>query len=415
MPALRTSIDAKRRTLQWACAIVFAVAHALVPHSASAQARTAASPAQARGSAAQQQTEREADAAREHGDTQASLKLYEAALAHRPQWQQGWWYYGSLLYDANRYADAARAFRKLTKLNDQLGDAWGMLGLCEFEVREYPAAYQDLQRTQRLSITEPSLQKIVDYHLALLLNVHGDADAALVLLSSLYVGGVRSEDLQVAMGLSLLRVPIFPADLDPSRDALVHDAGNLAALLATRQYEKAALSFQDMFARYPTVPFLHYAYGGMLASQARDADAEAQFKAETELSPDSVYPYLEWAFVAMKTKDYAESKRLANLALQRNANSFLAHYILGNSMLLSDDPKSAVPELELAKKLAPQMPDIRYSLSRAYARLGQADLARQEQADFRELQKKNAVDRLQLVKRYPGAQPITGVRPTTTQ
>jgi tetratricopeptide (TPR) repeat protein len=363
---------------------------------------------------ASQVTERAADAARERGDVQASLKLYEAALAHRPSWQEGWWYYGSLLYDASRYAEAVRAFRKLTSLNDQLGDACAMLGLSEFELQDYSNSYRDLRRIQNLSINEPSLEKIADYHLALLLNAKGDSDSALVLLSSLYVKGVRSEDLQVAMGLSLLRVPVFPSNLDPSRDALVHDAGNLAALLATKQYEKAALSFQEIFSRYPKVQFMHYAYGGMLASEGHDTDAEAQFKAETELSPDSVYPYLEWAFVAMKTKDYAESKRLALQAIQLDSESFLAHYILGNSLLLAGDPKGAVPELETAKKLAPQAPDIRYSLSRAHARLGESDLARQEQAAFLTLQKKNALDRLELIKRYPGAPSVTGVRPTTS-
>lgn len=364
---------------------------------------------------ATRQLEKAAGAAREKGDIQESLKLYQRALAGDPTWQEGWWCDGSLLYDASQYQDAVHAFRKLVVLNGEMGNGWAMLGVSEFETRDYQNAYADLRRGQRLGVEDTSLEKIVDYHLGLLLNANGDSDGALVLLSSLYLKGVRSEDLQVAMGLSLLRAPVFPTDLDPSRDALVHEAGDLAAELATKQLEKAEVSFQNLLRRYPTVPFLHYAYGGMLASEGHDAAAEAQFKQETELTPDSVLPYLEWSFVAMKTKDYAQSKMLAQKAVELQGSSFLAHYILGNSLLLSGDPKGALPELEMAKKLSPQSPDIRYSLSRAHARLGQSELARQEQADFLSLQRKNAMDRLEVRKRYPGASAITGIRPTTAQ
>lgn len=361
-----------------------------------------------------QELERAAEVARERGDTQASAKLYEHALARSPSWQEGWWYYGSLLYDGNRYADAVAAFHKLLQLNDKLGNAWAMLGLSEFEIRDYQRASTDLQNATRLGTDEP-LQNITDYHLALLLNQHGDSDGALILLSSLYLKGVRSEDLQVALGLSLLRVPILPSELDPSRDALIHDAGGLAALIATKDTDKADVAFRDMLSRYATVQFLHYAYGEMLASEGHDADADAQFKAEADLNPDSALAYLEWSFLCMKAKDYAEAIRLATHASELNQESFLAHYILGNSLLLSGEPKAALPELETARKLAPGSPDIRYSLSRTYARLGNPALAKQEQAEFLTLQRKNAVDRLALQKRYRGVQAITGVRPTTLQ
>lgn len=361
-----------------------------------------------------QELEKKAGTARQQGDTQASLNLYERALARSPSWQEGWWYYGSLSYDADRYPSAIGAFRKLVRLNDKLGNAWAMLGLSEFEVHDYDKALSDLRNAEQLGTGE-SLQNVSDYHLALLLNQHGDSDGALLLLSSLYVKGIRSEDLQVALGLALLRVPIFPSQLDPSRDALVHDAGSVAALLANKQVEKADISFREMLAQYPTVQFLHYAYGGMLASEGHDPEAKAQFKAETEINPDSALAYLEWSFLCMKAKDYPEAVRLSRRSAELNQESFLAHYILGNSLLSSGDPKAARPELEMAEKLAPGTPDIRYSLSRTYARLGEPALAKHEQAEFLTLQRKNAMERLELQKRFPSSPAITGIRPITPQ
>jgi tetratricopeptide (TPR) repeat protein len=362
-----------------------------------------------------QSLEEKAGAAREQGDTQASLKLYERALARSPSWQEGWWYYGSLLYDADRYADSAAAFRKLVKLNEKLGNAWAMLGLSEFETHQYDKAFSDLQSAEHLGAGESSLQNIADYHLALLLNQHGDSDGAMLLLSSLYLKGVRSEDLQVAMGLALLRVPIFPSQLDPSRDALVHDAGSVAALMATKESEKADIAFREMLTQYPKAQFLHYGYGGFLATQGRDKEAEEQFQAEIDINPDSALAYLEWSFICMKAKNYPEAIRLARRATELNPDSFLAHYILGNSLLSSGDAKAARAELEIAEKLAPGVPDVRYSLSRTYARLGEPVLAKKEQEQFLALQRKNAVDRLELQKRFPGAPAITGIRPITSQ
>lgn len=358
--------------------------------------------------------EQAAAAARERGDIDASIKLYDRALEHEPSWQEGWWYEGSLHYDQNQYPAAVRAFRKLVQLNSKLDDAWAMLGLSEYECQDYADSFKDLQKAAADSAAlEDSLRKVVDYHRALLLNVHGDSDAAYMVLSSLFLGGVHSEDLQVALGLSLLRVPVYPPQLDPTRDALIHDAGNIAAFMTQKQFDKAEVAFEDLLKQYPNVPYIHYAFGAMLASNGRDHDAEEQFRAETQVNPDSALPYMEWSFVESKAKHYSDAVDLARKAVDRSENSFMAHYLLGNGLLMNGDAAGARPELEAAQKLAPEVPDIRYSLSRVYARLGEPALAKQEQTEFIALQRKNALDRVKLRRLYPSAQSITGVRPTT--
>lgn len=355
---------------------------------------------------------RAADSARQSGDIEKSIALYERALAAKPGWQEGWWYYGSLLYDQNQYPQSVKAFRKLVSLNGKLGGAWAMLGLSEYECQQYDTSLADLQKAEAIGTDpESGLQNIVDYHLALLLNARGDSDGANLLLSSLFLRGVQSEDLQVALGLTLLRVPLYPSQISPSRDALVHDAGSAAALVAQKEYDKAAIAFDELLKRYPSVNFIHYAYGSMLASIGKDHEAEDQFRAETVLNPGSALAYMEWSFVESKTKHYAEALGYARQAVELSDGSFMAHYLLGNALLMSGDVASSVPQLVTARKLAPQSPEIRYSLSRAYARLGQVELARQEQTAFIELQRRNALDRIKLQHKYPSAAPITGVTP----
>src|ERR1035441_10198114 len=88
----------------------------------------------------------------------------------------------------------------------------------------------------------------------------------------------RTSPFSIWRVLSLLRVPLLPAQLDPSKDALIHDAGTIAGFLALREYERADIAFRDLLKKYPSTPFAHYAYGAMLAGRGQEEAAEAQFQ-----------------------------------------------------------------------------------------------------------------------------------------
>lgn len=332
-------------------------------------------------------TAERAEAARDRGDVATAIQLYHRALLQKPGWQDGWWYYGSLLYDSDKYAPAADALRRLTTLNPKLGGAWALLGLSEYEIHDFNPALGHLLRARSLGFGEnQSLADVAEYHLAILLNLHGECDRARSLFSSLLLRGVNSEDLQIGLGMSLLRVPLLPAQLDPSKDALIHDAGNTAALIAHHEYEKADEAFQALLPKYPATPFAHYAYGAMLASRGQEDAAIAQFKAEIAITPESALPYMEWAFIESKRGHFQETLLLAQNAVELSPNSFLARYLLGGALLAMGDTRRSVIQLEKARHLAPESPEVRYSLARAYAKAGNPQLARREQAEFAKLQ-----------------------------
>lgn len=360
---------------------------------------------------------RKAQAAKDRGDDVAGIRYYKQALAVKPDWQEGWWYYGSLLYDQSQYPQAIVALQKLVALNPKLGGAWALLGLSKFEEGDYDGALGDLQQANSMGVGEdPSMNNIVDYHLAILLNAHDECDAARMLLSSLFIRGVRSEDLEIALGLSLLRVPILPSQLDPSKDALVHDAGNTAAFIAMKQYSRAQESFRDLLEKYPGTSFLHYAYGAMLASMGQEDAAEEQFRLETQVNPNSAVPYVEWAFLESKAERYPQAVQLAQKAVELSSNSFMAQYVLGNALLAAGDAKTSVPHLVIASHLAPESPEVRYSLARAYAKLGEKALARQEQEEFVTLSQKKAAQKNVNGQGSVGTttQEETGLQPSVT-
>ena len=86
----------------------------------------------------------QADTARDAGSIDKAVALYWKALHIKPDWKQGWWVLGSVLYDNNRYQEAAEAFLPLTKLDSDKSAGWAMAGLCEFETKQYSDALAHL-------------------------------------------------------------------------------------------------------------------------------------------------------------------------------------------------------------------------------------------------------------------------------
>ena len=87
-----------------------------------------------------------ADAARDQGRSEEAIKLYRQALTIQPKWKDGLWSMSSLFYARNQYADARDSLRRLLAIDPEPGLAWAMLGMSEFELRDYSRSLDHLQR-----------------------------------------------------------------------------------------------------------------------------------------------------------------------------------------------------------------------------------------------------------------------------
>src|SRR5262245_34247721 len=81
-----------------------------------------------------------ADEAREANRLEEASALYLQALRLKPSWKEGWWYVGAMFYERDRYAEAREAFLKFVAVDPKFGPALAMLGLCEFQLRQYEPA-----------------------------------------------------------------------------------------------------------------------------------------------------------------------------------------------------------------------------------------------------------------------------------
>ena len=313
---------------------------------------------------------------------------YAKALSIRPKWADGWWYVGAIFYEKDRYPEARDAFRNVVALEPNRGPAWGMLGLCEFQTREYERAGSAILRARSLGMQNPELEAVVRYHAALLYIRYEQFEVAYDVLTEFMREGNEGSKVIEAFGLALMRMPFLPNEYPPDKREMVLVAGRAGFDMAARRMEQARAAFDTLLARYPTEPNVHYAFGVYMLSQDADA-ALKEFRRELEISPAHYPSMVQMAFEYLKRDEYNEALPLAEKAVQLAPKLFAARNVLGRVLLELGQVERAVKELEEGVRLAPNSPEMHYALGRAYRRAGREADAKREVALFQKLQEQH--------------------------
>ena len=165
----------------------------------------------------------------EAGKTEDAIRDYGHALEQHPDWKEGMWNLGMLEYGSDRFAEAIVTFHKVVDFAPELGIAWSLLGLSEFETSDYDHALAHLEKAQSLGINDEDIARVSSYHLGILLIRTSQFERASNLLLQTFGADKTSQQAKIALGLSTLRVPLLPSQLDPSREALVQAVGEAQA------------------------------------------------------------------------------------------------------------------------------------------------------------------------------------------
>lgn len=327
-----------------------------------------------------------AAAAQAAGNTDQAIKSFQQALQLHPEWEEGRWNLAMLLYSIGHFPDAVSALKIVVERKPTFGAAWAVMGLAEYAMKDYSNALIHLQRGEQLGLGgRADAVRLAKLRLATLLNQHGQFEEAIDVLAPASGPGTLDKEIRTALGMSLLRIPLLPAQIEPESHSLVESAGELTLLLLNSKYDQAYPKFISLLKEYPTTPFLHYAYGTALVSLSQYDEAEAQFRQESQISPGSELPYLELASIALKRGRPADAVPPAQRAVELAANSSEAHYLLGRAYLDSAQEKNAIHELEAASTLAPGSPKIHFSLAKAYAKAKMPERAEEQRGIFARL------------------------------
>jgi tetratricopeptide (TPR) repeat protein len=319
------------------------------------------------------------------GKFEVAISSYDAALKLRPEWDEGRWNLAMLQFQAHCYSDAIETLKIFVHGKPNDGTAWAVMGLSEFETKDYNNSFIHLRRGQQLGFGgSPESVQLATHRLAILLNQHGEFERAMEVLSARAGRGLFGDESKIALGMSLLRVRLLPEQVKSSDRELLRDAGAIAALLQNSKYDEALPRLKTMVQSHPAFPFLHYAYGMALLSLSHFEDAEEQFRQEQTISPMSELPYVRLASIGLRTHRAADANKFAAQAVHLAPDSGEAHYLLGKSCLALGQQIAAIAELETAARIAPNSPEVHFNLAKAYGRAGLKEKEERERAIFTE-------------------------------
>lgn len=294
-------------------------------------------------------------------------------------------------YSAQRYPEAVASLKTWVEHNPNDGTAWAVMGLSEFALKDYGNARIHLQRGINLGLKgSAEAVQLASDRLALLLIRDHQFDAATSLLRPLAGHPPMAKQIQLALGLAMLRIPSLPEELDPRHRDLAQSAGAIVELLLASRYSEAFPAFEKLIAEHPSTPWLHYAYGNALDSLSRYDDAKAQMHAELKLSPRSALPWISIAAISLRQHLPADALKAAQTAVALDGGPAEAHYQLGRAWLENGNAAKAIAELGKANTIKPNTPEIHFVLARAYSKAGEREKAAAERATFTRLKELEA-------------------------
>lgn len=323
--------------------------------------------------------------AREGGRLNDAITAYRHAVRLRPDWDEGWWYLATSLYEEGQDAAARDALTRFLALKPETGAAFALRGICEFRLRRYDSALADLARARALGVgANPELTRAMWWHTAILLLHRGDFELAVEPLTLLARSESESVPLVEATGLAVLRRPYMPGEIPPDQRDVVLAAGRAGFSWLARAGAEAGRRFQALLEQYPDVPHLHYAYGVFLLQGDSDA-ALHEFRREIAINPHSAYPHLEIAFELLRRGEPAAARPSAEQAVAIAPDLFAARNALGRVLIELGELDAGIRELETAVKLAPESPEAHFALASAYARAGRKEDAGRAREMFQKL------------------------------
>ena len=315
-----------------------------------------------------------AEKARDENRDEESIRLFRSALIAQPESEEALWYLGTMLYERKQYAEARDVLRVFMTLRSDAGAGWALLGLSEFNTREYPRALDHLQRARAMGVGDrKDLSQAMFYHLAILLNYFERYDEVMVILDT----ADPDDSFITPAGLSGLRMPFLPAETPADLREMVDIAGRAIIAFQAERNDEAETVFKKLVANYPNEPGVHFLYGAFLADQ-HPGDAVPEFERELQISPAHVLARVRLAQQLIGTQDYDRALALAREAIKLEPKRASAHLFAGEALVGKGDLAEGIKELEIARDGEPDANRTRWDLLRAYTTAGRKEDAERE-------------------------------------
>ncbi len=329
------------------------------------------------------------ETARDENRNDQAIQLFRQALLERPESEEALWYLSTLLYEKGQYAESRDVLRQFVTIRNDAGPAWALLGICEFQLREYPRALDHFQHAMTEGVGDrKDLAQILVRDFALLLTRFERYDESQEALDV----AEPAPSLTEAAGLAGLRMPLLPDEIPPDRRELVDLAGEAVLAVKAEHNEEAESKFKRLLDAYPNEPGVHFLYGAYLARQQPEA-AVPEFERELEISPFHVLARIRLAEQLIALRDFDRALTLAQQAIQLDPKRASAHAYAGEALIGKGNRADGMKELETARAADPSIVRVHWDLLRVYTAMGRKEDAEREKLAIQELSAAQAQSR----------------------
>ena len=323
--------------------------------------------------------------ARDRNSDDEAIRLFRRAAAEQPESEEALWYLGSMLYEKQQYSETRDVLRQFVTIRRDAGPAWALLGMSEFQLREYPRALDHLQRAMAQGMGDrKEMVQSVFYDVAVLLIRFERFDDSMDMLLKLLASGTPDPALVEPAGLAGLRMALLPAEIPPDRRELVDMAGRAVVAMQTQHYEEAESEFKRLIAVYPNEPGVHFLYGAYLV-QLHPNEAMPEFKRELEISPSHVIARIRLADQLITQRDFDDALTLVQQAIKLEPKRPSAHMLAGEALLAKGNSADGIKELETARADDPNVSRVHWDLFRAYTSADRKEDANREKQEIERL------------------------------
>jgi len=330
-----------------------------------------------------------AQAARDQNQDDDAIRLFRKGLKIKPDWDEGLWYLGTMLYEREQFAESRDLLRRFVAQNGTSGPGWAILGLSEYHTREYRRSLEHLQKSRDYGLGDrKELANSVYYVVAVLLTRFEQYDDAMTLLFQMKSEGYQEELLLEPLGLASVRLPFLPSEIPADRRKMVRMAGAGSLAVAGGRREEAEKIFHDIIDAYPKEPGVHFLLGALLLN-VRPEDGIKEMERELQISPSHVAARLRLAQEYARQQNFDAALPLAKEALHLDPQDFSCHMVLGEVLVGKADLTGGIQELETARDRAPELARIRWDLVRAYNQAGRESDANREKKAIEKLSAPN--------------------------
>ena len=321
-----------------------------------------------------------AEKARDENRVDEAISLFRRALSRQPESEQALWYLGTLLYEKEQYSEARDVLRQFATIRPDAGPAWAILGLSEFQLRQYRRSLDHLQRAMAVGMGDRrDLVQAVFYNVILLLTREERFDDTIDMLLKMLASGPSDPMLVEPAGLAGLRLPLLPTEIPPDHRELVNFAGQAVVAMQTQHYEEADSAFKRLVSAYPNEPGVHFLYGAYLM-QLHPNDSVAEFERELKISPSHVLARVRLAEHLITQREFDRALALAQQATKLDPKRASAHMLAGEALIAIGNTGEGIKELETARETDPSVRRTHWDLLRAYAVAGrESDAEREKQ------------------------------------